>query len=261
MLLLIIFFFVKSYGLHRKRDAERKRNEEAGEIEGLEVNGDNVQRSCTENVYRTLSQISILYSNSVSGIIELKRPVMKQTVKAIRSLNKKIKILKNNIYETVSKLQEDDVESGHHYVQVLDYLRETAHCLTFISDPVFEYINNNHPALNKEQQAELRETAQYINEFFTEVIKIMKNEEYNALDDVISRQASLLDTFTKLKKKQLKRIRNRETGMKSSTIFLNTLTESKNLILYIMNLLKAQRDFVEYSKKNGKQVTEKPSLN
>lgn len=261
LLILIIFFFVKSYGLHRKRDAERKFSEEAGEIEGLEVNGENVRKSCTKTVYKTLSQVSILYSNSISGIIDLKRPVMKQTVKAIKSLNKETKILKNNIYQTISKLQEDDVESGHHYVQVLDYLRETAHCLTFIADPVFEYINNHHPALNKDQQIELSDTAQQINEFFTDVIKIIKNDDYGDLDKVISRQSSLLEIFTKLKKKQLKRIRNRETGMKSSTIYLTTLTESKNLILYTINLLKAQRDFVVYSKENGQKIFEKPSIN
>jgi Na+/phosphate symporter len=186
---------------------------------------------------------------------------MKQTLKAIKSLNKEIKILKDNIYQTISKLQEDDVESGHHYVQVLDYLRETAHCLTFIADPVFEYIDNNHPALIKDQEVELRDTAQHLNEFFTEVIKIIKNEEYSTLDKVIPRQTSLLDTFTKLKKKQLKRIKNRETGMKSSTIFLNTLNESKNLVLYTINLLKAQRDFVAYNNENGTKVLRTPSLN
>ena len=261
LLVLIIFFFVKSYRLHRKRDEERQRSEEVAEIEGLVVNGENVQRSCTKSVYKTLSQVSILYSNSISGVIDLKRPLMKQTVKAIKSLNKEVKMLKDNIYQTISKLQEDDVESGHHYVQVLDYLRETAHCLTFIADPVYEYINNNHPALIKEQQSELSDTAHDINEFFTEVIKIIKSGEYSTIDTVIDRQVSLLETFTKLKKRQLKRIRNRETGMKSSTIYLNTLTESKNLVLYTMNLLKAQRDFVAYSTENGHAVLKIPSVN
>jgi Na+/phosphate symporter len=186
---------------------------------------------------------------------------MKQTVKAIKSLNQEIKILKDNVFQTISKLKEDDVESGHHYVQVLDYLRETAHCLTFIADPVFEYINNNHPALNKDQQTELRDTSQSVNEYFAEVIKIIKKEEYSDLDKAVSRQADLLEIFIKMKKKQLKRIRNRETGMKSSTLYLNTLTESKNLILYTINLLKAQRDFVIYNSENGKKIQETPSLN
>jgi Na+/phosphate symporter len=262
LLILIIFFFVKSYRLHRKRESIRKHTEEAGEIEGLEVNGDNVRKSCTKTVYTSLSQVSILYSSSISGLIDLKRPVMKKTVKAITSLNKDIKILKDNIFQTISELPEDDVESGHHYVQVLDYLRETAHCLTFISDPVYEYINNNHPSLNKDQQADLSNTAQRINEFFSDVIKIIKSDDYGGLEEVISSQSTLLDIFTKLKIKQLKRIRNRETGMKSSTIYLTTLTESKNLVLYTTNLLKAQRDFVAHSRETGDKVfVEKPSIN
>ena len=49
--------------------------------------------------------------------------------------------------------------------------------------------------------------------------------------------------------------------MKSSTIYLNTLTESKNLVLYSINLLKAQRDFVAYNNENGDKVFETPSVN
>jgi phosphate/sulfate permease len=262
LIILISLFFVKSYFVYRKRAADRKRNEEASsDMEGVEVNGMNIQKSCTITVYKSLSSISILYSNAISGIIDLKRSHMKRTMKAIKSLNQEIKVLKNNVFQTISKLQEDDVESGHHYVQVLDYLRETAHCLTFISDPIFEYINNNHPALRKDQQDELSDAAQKINDFFTEVIKIIKNEEYGNLDKALSRQASLLETLPKLKKRQLKRIKNREVGMKNSTIYLNTLTESKNLILYVINLLKAQRDFVEYSNKNDIKVKTTPSFN
>jgi Na+/phosphate symporter len=169
--------------------------------------------------------------------------------------------MKNNIFQTITKLREDDVETGHHYVQVLDYLRETAHCLAYIADPVFEYIINNHPALNKDQQEELEDMAHEVNDFFSEVIRIIKNGDYDNLPIAISRQSDLLETITKIKKKQLKRIRNKETGMKNSTIYLNTITESKNLALYTINLLKAQRDFVVYSSENGKKVMKTPSVN
>ncbi len=55
----------------------------------------------------------------------------------------------------------------------------------------------------------------------------------------------------KLKKRQLKRIKSKQTGTKNSELILNTLTETKNLLLYTVNLLKAQRDFVEYSSEDG----------
>ncbi len=261
LLVLIIIFFVKSYSVHRKRDVERKRGEEFAELEGLTVDGENVQKSATKSVYKTLSSVSILYSNSINGIIDQKRSSMKRTLKEIKTLNKETKILKDNVFQTITKLQEDDVESGHYYVQVLDYLRETAHCLTFIAEPVFEYILNNHPPLNKDQQTDLQDTAQDVNEFFSEIIQMIKKEDYSDLDSPIKKQVDLLDSFTKLKKRQLKRIKNKETGMKNTTIYLNTLTESKNLVLYTINLLKAQRDFVVYNNENGNKVLETPSLN
>jgi hypothetical protein len=179
---------------------------------------------------------------------------MKRTLKAIKSLNLEVKILKDNVFQTITKLKEDEVESGHYYVQVIDYLSETAHCLTFIAEPIYEYINNHHPVINKDQQGEMRDTAQEVNKFFLEVIQIIKNQEYKNLEKALSMQIALLEIFTRLKKKQLKRIKNRETGMKNSTIYLNTITESKNLMLFIINLLKAQRDFVVYSNENGSKL-------
>jgi len=49
-------------------------------------------------------------------------------------------------------------------------------------------------------------------------------------------------------------IKREEAGTKNSLLFLNTLTESKNLILNSINILKAQRDFVNYSKNNKKEL-------
>ena len=166
------------------------------------------------------------------------------------------KILKDNIHKTILKLQEDDVDTGHFYVQVLDYLRETAHCLRFISQPIFEYIDNNHPPLTGDQQMEMTEFAQKVNLFFSDVIQVIKKSDYDKLENVFTSQAALLDEVTRIKKRQLKRIKKQEVGTKNSVLYLNTLTETKNLLLYCVNLLKAQRDFVNYNKSNSNNASE-----
>jgi len=247
LVFLAAFILFRSFRLHRKRDAELKKRIEITELKGEDFNGENILNSCTENVYNTLSMVSDLYSNSIGGLIELKRKSIKRNVKEIKELNKDVKLLKNNIYQTIAKLQEDDIESGHYYVQVLDYLRETAHCLTFIADPVFTYIDNNHPPLVKGQQNDLQELNKLVNSFFSGIIQSIKKSDYLNLDDLLENQQNLLDTIMKMKKRQLKRIKSRETGTKNSELVLNTLTETKNLLLYSVNLLKAQRDFVMYN--------------
>lgn len=54
-----------------------------------------------------------------------------------------------------------------------------------------------------------------------------------------------------MNKKQVKRIKKGESGTKTSLLYFNVLAETKNLMLYTLNILKAQRDFVIYSRENG----------
>ncbi len=246
-----VFLFVKTHRLHRKRGESLKKAEELA-ITGEEiVNGENVFRSCNKNVYKTLSSLAILYSNTIMAMTEMKRKNAKRNLKEIEALNKETKILKNNIHKTIIRLQEDDIETGHFYVQVLDYLREIAHCLNFIAKPVFEYIDNNHPAFNKEQQKELKDFSMEMNLFFSDTIQTIKKADYDKLENVFKKQINLLDKITSIKTKQLKRIKKQEVGTKNSILYLNTFTETKNLLLYCVNLLKAQRDFVIYNKSNN----------
>jgi phosphate/sulfate permease len=249
LLALAAYVLFRSFRLHRKREREITALS-GGHEQEVEVNGDNVLKSCTKSVYKTLSSIAILYANSLTGLVEHKRKSIKLNLAEIKDLNREVKILKNNLYKTISKLQEDDFESGHHYVQVLDYLRETAHCLTFIAEPVFTYLDNNHPPLIKDQQHELTDLSDQINNFFSSIIQSIKNSNYEKIGKVFDSQQELLESITKLKKKQLKRIKRHDTGTRNSELYLNTLTESKNLLLYAVNLLKAQRDFVKHNSRS-----------
>ncbi len=243
LVVLACFILFRSFRLHRKRNEEMKKQIEMAQFEG-EINGINILKNCTESIYTSLSTISELFSGTIKGLVELKRKSIKKNIKDIKQLNKETKLLKNNVYQTIIKLHEDEFESGHFYVQVLDYLRETAHCLTFIAGPVFTYIDNNHPPLIKEQQRDLTGLSEEIEAFFSKVIGSIKNSDFSGLNDLLKYQNKLLEEIVKLKKRQLKRIKNHETGTRNSELVLNTLTESKNLLLYTVNLLKAQRDFV-----------------
>lgn len=246
---LAALVLIRSIRLHRKRENRMKKDLEDSDLQ-VEVNGDNILASCTKSIYKTLSTTAILYANSITGLLDLKRKSIKRNLKEIKELNREVKVLKDNIYQTITRLQEDDFESGHFYVQVLDYLRETAHCLRYIAEPVFTYIDNNHPPLIKDQQNDLRELSEEINTFFSTIVQAIKNRDYKGTEDIVDQQKSLLDEVVKLRKKQLKRIKRHETGTRNSEIYLNTLTETKNLLLYSINLYKAQRDFSVHNENN-----------
>ena len=65
------------------------------------------------------------------------------------------------------------------------------------------------------------------------------------MDQVISKQEDLLELIETYRKTQMKRLKHDEVGAKNSMLYLGLLHETKNLLLHVVNLTKAQRDFVQ----------------
>ena len=56
----------------------------------------------------------------------------------------------------------------------------------------------------------------------------------------------MLNLIDKLKKRQIKRIKNSESGTKVSMLYLNSLEEIKNIVLLSHHMVKSHMDFVTY---------------
>ncbi len=249
LIVLIVFIFIKTSSLHRRRDAKEKIAD--GDIELSEMTAPKILETCNKRLIKTFHSMQKLFDNTITGLIELKRKKLKQVVGEAKHLNNEIKADRNNLHKMILKLHEDDVETGHYYVQVLDYLKETANCLTHIAQPVFEYIDNNHPPLSEDQRKELHELRNNITSFFKESINLLKEETFRNMNELIKKQKKLRDEIYKLQKGQLKRIKRQESGTKISILYIGILNESKNLLLHSVNMIKAQKDFLEFNIQNG----------
>lgn len=249
LIVLTVFIFIRTFSMHKKRDAKEKIAD--GDIDLSELTGPKILEACNNKLIKTFHLILKLYDNTISGLIELKRKKLKQVVRETKHLNNEIKADRNNLHKMILKLHEDDVETGHYYVQVLDYLKETANCLSHIAQPVFEYIDNNHPPLSEEQRLELTELRNEIASFFKASAKLLKEEVFKKIDELIIKQKKLLEEINKLQKRQYKRIKRQESGTKISILYIGILNESKNLLLHSVKMIKAQRDFLEFNIQNG----------
>ncbi len=249
LIFLAIVILIRQQRSFRRREAEKEKavlEEETVEV----LDKVNMLIKCTNNIIDNLSTVSKLYQRSLKSLFEEDRKQLKEVQDDVEKLNKHTKKLKDNIYKTVDKLREDSVETGHYYVQALDYLREIAHCVNFISEPVYEHINNNHKGFSIAQKSELTKISQQINTLINLILEIIENESFERQDEALKLQASLLDLLDQSRKAQVKRIKNHEAGTKNSLLYLNILAETKNLTLFMVNLLKSHRDFVIYT--NGK---------
>ena len=163
-------------------------------------------------------------------------------------LNKHTKKMKTNIYSTVRKLQEESIDSGLYYVQVLDYLRETAHCLTYIANPCFEHLDNNHKLFTDEQFQDINKLQVKVKAIIARSIKAIEQNKFDNVPQIIEEQSQILEQLRLLRKIQLKRIKKEKAGTRVSMLYLGILHETQNMLLHLINLVKAQRDFVAFIK-------------
>jgi len=250
LVVLAAFVIFRTHAIHKKQNSEET---EIKDIEIEEVNGEilaeKVLEKCKASVSDTLEKVSALYGKTIHDFEAEDRKGLKNISKDIAHLNKKTKKLKDNVYSTVRKLQEQSIDSSLYYVQVLDYLRETAHCLTFIADPCFQHLDNNHKVFKPEQFEDLNNLKVVVIDLLHTVTEMITSGDYAGIDQLLEKQQGVLETIRLNRKAQLKRIKNDKAGTKISMLYLNILHETQNMLLHLINLAKAQRDFVDYQSK------------
>ena len=240
MILIAVALIIKSYMMHRKKE-QQKASDRALEELAME---DSLINKCTKDVNKSLNDILRIYNQTVTGLTLEDRKLLKQLDKDVEDLNVEAKKLKYNVYTVLKELQADAIETGHYYVQVIDYLREIAHSLTFVTGPAFEHIDNNHKGFTKSQNQELIEISNMISKLFELIMVMVKDNDYTAVPDAIKMQQKVLEMLNDARKKQIKRIKQNEAGTRNSILYLAIINETKNIMLHTVNLLKAQRDFI-----------------
>ncbi len=249
LMALAVFLLVRTHIFSNKINKEQMR---AQELEIEEVNGEiaseEILEQCKHSVSDILNQVSGLYMKTLISFEAEDRRQLKDSLKEVDVLNKRTKQMKTNIYKTVRKLQEESIDSSLYYVQVLDYLRETAHCLTFITNPCWEHLDNNHKTFSDEQFQDLNLLQVKVKSIIKKSVNFIENNNLDKLDVIFEDQVKILDQLRTLRKVQLKRIKKEKAGTKISMLYLGILHETQNMMLHLINLIKAQRDFTNFIK-------------
>lgn len=240
MIMLTIFLAFRTHIKHKNKNKKEAQKTSDSFFE----EGDDLLESCTNNVISSLDHISNYYQTILKSLITEDRKGLKQVNKDIQILNKEVKDLKDNIPLAIAHLPAESVETGHYYIQELDYLREVAHCLTFIAQPAFKHVDNNHKALVKPQADEVSNLASRIDGFVIKMQDLIASKDFAKLNAIINEQQDILSLTDQYRKLQLKRLKSEVVGTRNSLLYIGLLHESRNLLLHMVNLIKAHRDFV-----------------
>ncbi|MFC2104923.1 anion permease [Bacteroidota bacterium] len=144
--LIALYTVISTHTSFRKKEAAKLKVKRLADDD---LHAENIMTKCSLEVISMLKSVVSIFSETVVGLTNEDRKSLKNVCKEVDNLNTNAKYLKNNVHNTLLKLLEEEGETGHYYVQVIDYLREMAHALTFISNPSYVHVDNNHKPLIK----------------------------------------------------------------------------------------------------------------
>ena len=244
LILLAAFVVFRTHIFHKKREEKKTAREKSINGDEEKINEKNIVDRCSITVSEILEEVPITFISVIKGLANEDLKKLRKKSREASILNKKAKFLKDNIHLTIEKLEEDSIETGHFYVQVLDFLREITRSVYFISKSALTHVDNNHKGLLPDQVEELNQLNTRIANLYEEILEYIREHKCTNIDSILEKQTELLSMIDQVNKKQIKRIKNHEAGTKNSLMYMGMLAEMKNILFYTINLLKSQRDFI-----------------
>ena len=115
---------------HRTKPEEKAAAEELPVIKA--ETPDEVLCVCIGEVCTTMEQVTRIYNRTLVAVFKENRKVLKEMVQSSNRLFEEARDRKYGIMPTLRRLQQCDIDTGHFYVQVVDYLSEVTKALIHI---------------------------------------------------------------------------------------------------------------------------------
>lgn len=228
--------------IFKKKDKEKK-SEEINIIHDGECDSD-VLYSCTQEVCTTMEQVSSIYNHMLVALFTENRRLLKETMTESEDLYHQANQRKYHIMKTLKMLQDHNVETGHFYIQVVDYLTEVSKALLHCTRPAYQHIENHHRGLTKEQIMDLKLVNDGVDNIFSKINSMLREKNFSDLDEVLTMRDSLFGVIAQAIKNQIYRLKEGNMSTKASMLYLNILNETKTMVLQSRNLIKSQGYFL-----------------
>ncbi len=235
------FILFQSKVLFSRRQKKEAAREAFYKAEDKELN---IIDESTQEICNAMQTMTKLYSDTLEGLANEDRRKLKDTMRAAEQMYQEAHERKYRLLPILRKLEANNIDTGHYYVQVADYVNEVAKALVHITRPSFEHIDNNHEGLSAEQLADLQEINKRVSAIYDEIIRMLQTKDFSKLDETLMHRDLLFEALAKAIKNQIYRVRDNASSSRSSMLYLEIINETKTMVLQSRNLLKAQKHFL-----------------
>lgn len=242
---VVIYLIISSNFIHKKGDDDQELKMPENLI-AKSFNKAGVFNAVYDRIENATERVSGMFDTAIDSIVQNNLKDLKVVNKEATEFNQYTKNIKRNIPEMMSNMTEESIETGHYYVQILEQLRDIAHCITFITQPSYEHINNNHTPFHEEQNEALKALQKKFDSFMSLIMATLKAKRFEDFTPILEGRDEILALITDLQKDHLRYLREYHVSTKSSVLYLAILNQSRYLVIHMASLMKALKAFYQY---------------
>ena len=242
-----LVLLVKSNFSKEKKEEEREESAVAKIGESLKQSPEEALIAYTEHVCASMEKVTMIYDRTIVAVFKENRKVLRDMVREAEEFYHSTREQKYEIIPLLRTLEESDVNTGHFYVQVVDYISETSKALLHITRPCYKHVDNNHTGLSKEQVYDLKRINDRVEEIFGEINAMLRSRTFDNMESILNKRDEMFDLIDEVMQNQLRRLRDTGGSSSANMLFFNILTETKTMILHSRNIMKSLEHFVHSS--------------
>lgn len=245
ILTFAILAFYRTHLLHKKREESfEAKTEESAVIPTVSK----MFETTNKGIEKNLNLMSDIFSKTVKGLIDEDRKELKKELKISVEIEQKLINKKSKIHQTINSMPPDSVEASYFYILTLDYLKELAHTVNYMVEPIFNHVDNNHKPILASQADELTQIAVELSVFTQKMIENLNVNSDSKLDEIYAEQLRVIAVVREVRRNLIKSIKKNDVSTKNSMLLLNILSGARNILNYSINLMKIQSDFANIMK-------------
>lgn len=248
---LAIFMLLRSRLVHQRREL-KKEKAQAADLEDAAMTEEDVVEVCQKHIGSTLINLPTIFNLVLNGLEKESRKTLHQADNLLKELEDDTQQLKYGLNQAMRRIKAQSRSTDYYYLNVVEDLRSMTHNIDNIIRPSVEHIDNSHKGLLPEQIKELHGIVVPLTNWLKAIKQQVEGSNLTDIELLLLKQEIIVRMIAHSRKEQITRSKTKESNVRNSLLFFKILQEIENLIVTLIRLLKAQKEFVDSHDLPGK---------
>lgn len=180
------------------------------------------------------------------------RKTLYSLTKRFKKLKEKAALLRADANSAIQQIGDQELDAGHLYILVIDYLFEMLRQSESMVKSSYTHVDNHHKPLLEEQIHEFKEIATELSKQLKTCILVFETLDKDLALKTLEDSEQFFHLIRVARKNQIKRVKEHKVGTRNSMLFLQHLSEYRNLALFSNRLVRVCLDLVILDQKEMK---------